>query len=66
MIKKYGNVILEVDITEQMKQDARRCKQQAAEIGPGAQCEKCSLNVKELGICLAAQIAEVEDAVKKE
>jgi len=63
MIKKYGNVTLEVNITEQMRKDVRRCRQQAKKIGHGAQCEGCSLNVKELGICLAAQIAEVEDVV---
>jgi hypothetical protein len=39
MIKKYGNVTLEVNITEQMRKDARRCRQQAKKIGHGAQCE---------------------------
>ena len=61
--KRYGNVTLEVNITEQMRQDAMYCRQQAGKLGNGAECENCSLNVKELGICLAAQIIEVEEAV---
>ncbi len=65
MTKRYGNVTLEVNITEQMRQDANRCKQQAAQTGHGAQCEGCSLNVPELGFCLAAQIPEVEEAMEQ-